>query len=218
MRPRRSRRRARTSPNTPRAARLGRVAAPSAITPVRTAHLCPSRRALTTDARSCAPLGYSEAMRALLPLAVAAVAASCGFQGSPYLDGDRPILIEDSPWPAAAAFAQTQWNPRAAGAPQRVLVRLDDSGRCAREPLLSGFAVAIPPTIVRCPSFAPASDDDARWLFAHELGHLLGGGHVSAPSNVMCGPQPCPPVWRYTAIDVAEVCRYGRGGRCAATP
>lgn len=143
--------------------------------------------------------------------------ASCGVQGSPFLDGDRPILVEDSPWPVGSAFAQAQWNPTAIGTPQRVRVSIDVTDRCAREPHLVGYAITASLTIVRCPGYAPASDDEARWFFAHELGHLLGAGHVSQPGNVMCGPQPCAPLtWTYTQVDVAEVCALGRGGRCAA--
>lgn len=146
------------------------------------------------------------------------LAVGCGFQGSPFLDGDRPIRIEDSPWPDAATFAQAQWNPRASGAEQRVRVALDERGRCAREPNLAGYAITVPLTVVRCPSFEPATQEEARWFLAHEVGHLLGGGHLPSAGNVMCGPHACPLAWTYTAADVVEICRYGRGGRCGATP
>lgn len=151
-------------------------------------------------------------LRALLGVLLAL--SACGVQGSPFLDGDRPIRILDSPWPDAATFAQSQWNPAAAGRQQVVRVALDPTSRCASEPLLAGYAYGAPSTIFWCPSFAPGSQDEARWFLAHELGHLLGGGHVPDQGNVMCGPHPCVPVWQYTTIDVAEICKLGRGGRC----
>ena len=143
----------------------------------------------------------------------AALLAACGVQGSPFLDGDRPISIRRSPWPESAIIAQSQWNPFASGPPQTVEVTIDSTDRCSKNPELAGYAL-VGLVIVRCPDFSPANQNEELWFLAHELGHLLGGGHLSGSGNVMCAR--CPPVWQYTAADEAEICKLGRGGRCRA--
>lgn len=151
---------------------------------------------------------------------VFALAAACGVQGSPFLDGDRPIAIGGVPvtWPGAAhaaLAAAAQWNPQARGAAQLVHVEISDFDRCRREPQLAAFAPLVPPTVAVCARFSPASEAEVLQLLAHEVGHLLGGEHLAERGNVMSDPLASPPVWQYTAADERSICQYGRGGRCA---